>query len=57
MRKEGRWAEGGLTAGGRGGGKGPVTKADRHMEPITPGSGVGVHLGIKHLAVSGTEED
>lgn len=58
VRKEGRWAEGGLTAGGEGRGEGRVTKADRHMEPITPGNGVGVHLGIKkHLAVSGTEED
>lgn len=56
--KEGRWADGGLTAGGRGGGKGGGTKADRHMEPITHSSGVILHLGIKkHLAVSGTEED
>ena len=44
--------------GRRGGGRGRVTKAERHVEPVPPGNGVGVHLRTEeHLAVSGTEED
>ena len=39
---------------GAGRGRGRVTKAERHVELIPPGRGVGVHLRIeKHLAVSG----